>query len=194
MLCDHCKKKEATIHIKEVHGGKSVVFNFCADCAREKEESGELGSLGFNLAEMLFNLGKLKAMGEEGAGTPAAPAEAAEAAANSPRCPGCGWSWKQISEAGRLGCPDCYRVFAPMVADAIGRMQRGPVHLGKRPASTGGENRAALQFELDRLREELDAHIKREEYEDAAVCRDRIARLKSELDAPEKKTGEGGHE
>ena len=59
MLCDNCKKNEATIHIKEVHDGKVVASNLCADCAREKEEKGELGSLGFNLAEVLFNLGKL---------------------------------------------------------------------------------------------------------------------------------------
>ena len=39
MLCDNCKKNEATIHIKEVHDGKVVASNLCADCAREKEES-----------------------------------------------------------------------------------------------------------------------------------------------------------
>ena len=38
MLCDNCKKNEATIHIKEVHDGKVVASNLCADCAREKEE------------------------------------------------------------------------------------------------------------------------------------------------------------
>ena len=35
MLCDNCKKNEATIHIKEVHDGKVVASNLCADCARE---------------------------------------------------------------------------------------------------------------------------------------------------------------
>lgn len=74
MLCDNCKKNEATIHIKEVHDGKVVASNLCADCAREKEEKGELGSLGFNLAEVLFNLGKLTESVQAAQEDPAPPA------------------------------------------------------------------------------------------------------------------------
>ena len=59
MLCDNCKKNEATILIKEIHNGSSVSINLCAECARKKEQQGELGSLGFNLAEVLFDVGKL---------------------------------------------------------------------------------------------------------------------------------------
>ena len=59
MLCDNCKKNEATILIREIRNGKAVSLNLCAECARKKEEAGELNSLGFNLAEMLFDFGKL---------------------------------------------------------------------------------------------------------------------------------------
>ena len=41
MLCDNCKKNEATIHIKEVHDGKITTSNLCGDCAKAKEEKGE---------------------------------------------------------------------------------------------------------------------------------------------------------
>ncbi len=179
MLCDNCKKNEATIHIKEVHNGKVVASNLCTECAREKEEKGELGSLGFNLAEVLFNLGKLTESVQAARETPPEPASDP-----GPACPGCGWTLERVRESGgRLGCPDCYRAFAPMIADALTRVQRGPVHLGKRPQSAGAGNRTALQFEIDKLRRELDGHIQREEYEEAAVCRDRIAQLKAELEA-----------
>ena len=41
---------------------------------------------------------------------------------------------------------------------------------------------AALEAELAARRHELEALIKREEYEQAAVCRDRINQLKAELE------------
>lgn len=117
------------------------------------------------------------------------------AADSGPVCPGCGWNLERVRESGgRLGCPDCYRTFAPMIADALTRVQRGPVHLGKRPQSAGPGNRAALQFEIDKLRRELDGHVQREEYEEAAVCRDRIAQLKAELEARPEPSGTGREE
>ena len=58
MLCDVCKKREATIHIKEVKDGKCISTNLCPECAREKELAGGLGAFGFNLAEVIFNVGK----------------------------------------------------------------------------------------------------------------------------------------
>ena len=59
MLCDICKKREATIHIKEVKNGKCISTNLCPECAKEKELSGGLGAFGFNLAEVIFNVGKM---------------------------------------------------------------------------------------------------------------------------------------
>ena len=45
-----------------------------------------------------------------------------------------------------------------------------------------GKIKAALEAELAARRHELEALIKREEYEQAAVCRDRINQLKAELE------------
>ena len=121
MLCDVCKKNEATIHIKEMHGGETHTANLCAACASEKEKNGELSALGFNLAEMLCNLGKISS--------------------------------------------------------------------SAKPPQDG---RAALEAELDNRRHELDALVKREEYEEAAVCRDRINQLKTQLEGLA--TGEVGND
>jgi len=174
MLCDICKKNEATIHIKEIHDGKIRVSNLCAGCAAEKEKKGELSALGFNLAEMLCNLGKISA------GVNFQPEDAAETGVV---CPKCGWTLQKVRAfGGRLGCPDCYAAFAPLLTEAIRNVHRGSVHLGKRPQSIPQNSRAALEAELENRRHELDALVKREEYEDAAICRDRINQLKAELE------------
>jgi len=184
MLCDVCKKNEATIHIKEMHGGDTHTSNLCAACASEKEKNGELSALGFNLAEMLCNLGKIS--GE----VKPPPENSTELAAV---CPKCGWTLQKVRAfGGRLGCPNCYAAFAPLLAEAIHNVHRGSVHLGKRPQTMPQDARAAQEAELENRRHELDALIKREEYEDAAICRDRINQLKAQLERPA--SGEVGNE
>lgn len=174
MLCDACKKKEATIHIKEMHAGETHTSNLCADCAAEKEKNGELSALGFNLAEMLCNLGKISSGVKPQRGRTAEHAAA---------CPDCGWTLQKIRAfGGRLGCPECYVTFAPLLAEAIHNVHRGSVHLGKRPQSVPQNGQAALEAELESRRHELEALVKREEYEEAAACRDRINQLKAQLE------------
>ncbi|MBQ9502663.1 MAG: UvrB/UvrC motif-containing protein [Lentisphaeria bacterium] len=179
MLCDKCKKKEATIHVKKVAGGKIESLHLCADCAREKEEQGVLGALGFNLAEVLFNLGEL-----------AKPAPAEESQESAPAgadpgvtCPVCGWNMEKLqSSNGRLGCPECYRSFSEIISDALNRIQRGRMHIGKRPdRSDPLLNAAALRIEITRTRKKLAELVRREEYEQAAVCRDRLNVLNGKL-------------
>ncbi len=174
MLCDVCKKNEATIHIKEMHGGEVHTCNLCAVCAAEKEKNGELSALGFNLAEMLCNLGKISS------GAKPLPESSA---AFSAVCPKCGWTLQKVRAfGGRLGCPDCYAAFAPLLTEAIRNVHRGSVHLGKRPQAVAQDGRTALEAELESRRHELDALVKREEYEEAAICRDRINQLKAQLE------------
>lgn len=173
MLCDVCKTNEATIHVKEMRNGESHSINLCAACAEEKEKNGEFGLLGFNLAGMLGTLEKIAGK----AGAPVRPEEA------GPVCPECGWTLEKIrSSGGRLGCPACYHTFSGMIEEAVRNVHRGSVHLGKRPPSSPHAASAALEAELAARRHELEALIKREEYEQAAVCRDRINQLKAELE------------
>jgi len=181
MLCDICKQNEATIHIKEIHpGGKIVSVNLCEECAKKKEKSGILGAFGFNLSDVLFNAA--------GAAAAAAKADDGSSCTDlSPEeqnrcCQACGWKAKDLCDTGRLGCPECYTAFSQLVEGAIKRVQRGQVHTGKRPAGNpGGE--AQLRSELMQLKRELERLIQREEYESAALYRDRINALKSRLEA-----------
>lgn len=175
MLCDSCKKREATVHIKQVHNGQCETSNLCSECARELEKNGML-EIGFNLAEVLTNLKNFT-------DSPAAeiPSGVRERKESTLECPGCGWTVEKLrSSGGKLGCPKCYRVFAPLVGEMISRVQRGEIHLGKRP-SAGEDSGNAIKAELEKLRKEIEMAVSVEEYERAAVCRDRIAQLKEKL-------------
>ena len=51
------------------------------------------------------------------------------------------------------------------------------------PAERAPEDQQQLEAELKERQHELEALVKREEYEQAAACRDRILQLKEELAA-----------
>ena len=179
MLCDRCKKREATIHIKEVHDGKCISTNLCPECAKEKEIAGGLGAFGFNLAEVIFNVGKMNA-GAKNAPQPEHAEEDEKTEGLS--CPRCHWSVAKMRHAaGKLGCAECYKVFGKWVNMAVEQVQRGKVHVGKRPLSRS-RSLSGLRMELDRLQTELASAVSAEEYEKAAQVRDRISALKTELE------------
>ncbi len=176
MLCDRCKKNEATIHIETIHNGKRVKTNLCAECAKLEEAKGALAALGFNLAEVLFQKMTNKS---------AAPAEVQkEDPASAVICPVCHWTLEKIkSHNGQLGCPNCYQAFAPMIEDVIGKVQKGSSHAGKRPDVVRA-GQGADQMELRKQKSLLADLLRREEYEDAARCRDEIRRLEKKLAKP----------
>lgn len=175
MLCDVCKKNEATVHIKEFHNGQCETHHLCAECAGKKEGNGDFGSLGFKLSEILFS--------NIMPGKKTAAAAEEENPAPDTVCPVCAWDSEKIRKSGgKVGCPECYKVFETMLAEAFSKIQRGSVHLGKHPARKNGDDSGQLRQELKRLQTQLADLVAGEEYEKAAVCRDRINALRQQLE------------
>ena len=65
---------------------------------------------------------------------------------------------------------------------AVEQVQRGSVHVGKRPESKD-RSTVAIKLEIDKLQLDLAAAVSAEEYEKAAQLRDRINALKADLDS-----------
>ncbi len=199
MLCDICRKNEATIHINEIINGKSKAVNLCAECAEKQSKSGKLSFESFNLGDFLYNL-KNSALGalahaHSGGKTPSggkdtAPDtdEAESGIGLSPDhkktvCPVCRRDYEQIRQNGQLGCAGCYKVFHELVEDAVKSVQKGNFHLGKHP-SGGGAGVRVEEGELRLCREELKQAVELEDYERAAELRDRIRELERILKKP----------
>ncbi|MBE6356857.1 MAG: hypothetical protein E7058_07055 [Lentisphaerae bacterium] len=177
MLCDKCKKNEATVHIKEFHNGKCTNIHLCNECANSAESSQDIPGIGFNLAEVIFNVGKL---------TDKLAGKNKPAAKDQTVCQVCGWTPEKIRQHdGKLGCPACYQTFDKLIKEAVSQVQHGVLHLGKRPGHTRHDSPAVKRSEIDALKKELQLLIKGEEYEAAAICRDRINALKAELESIE---------
>ncbi|MGO9608355.1 MAG: UvrB/UvrC motif-containing protein [Verrucomicrobiia bacterium] len=164
MLCDICKKAEATVHLTQIVDGKMLKVDLCESCAKEK---GVQEAAGFSLANLLVELGG----GEE-----------SRVEAPGVQCPVCGFTQADFKKTGRLGCSACWETFEPALASLLKAMHKGDHHVGKVP--TKAEHTVALNGKMQELAEQLEKAVREEKYEDAAQIRDQIR----EMEAKWKKT------
>ncbi len=104
------------------------------------------------------------------------------------QCPRCGLAYSGFKETGRLGCAECYGAFQFQLRPLLRRIHGDTRHRGKVPAR-GGEG-VARSRQIQRLHDELQRAVEREEFEHAASIRDEIRRLEAEILAP-RPGGEG---
>lgn len=87
-------------------------------------------------------------------------------------CPRCRMTYIEFIQTGRLGCSQCYETFMKNINPILGRLHENSQHTGKVPLK--------MKVYFDRLRKikdfknELQQAIIREEYESAAILRDKI--------------------
>ncbi|MCK5844440.1 MAG: UvrB/UvrC motif-containing protein, partial [Victivallales bacterium] len=173
MKCDICHNNEATIHVQEVVGGTKNMLNICSECAAEHNIGGDdLGE--FNLAEILYNISTQMLQNQS---NDPSPDDSDEVADDAPELScACGWDTAQFRDGGRLGCPECYNVFAPILFNALHSMHKGTAHIGKHPGDS--KNSAAPvskpALTILSLQKELEKCVLSENYERAAKLRDKI--------------------
>jgi len=169
MVCDECKKNEATIYFTQILDNKVTKFHLCQECAREK------GIVFPSLDETLFEgphlaLASLLA-GLSDIGAP----YILEKPKVARRCPTCKATFDDFRESGRLGCADCYRTFRSELVPLLRKLHGSVQHTGKVPVQRVGAGEKVKEI-MD-LRKELQKAIEKEEYEKAAVIRDKIKEL-----------------
>ncbi len=178
MLCEICKKNEATIHIQEIINSQKKALHICQDCAAKKNAGNGVFN-GLNLADILYNISSNIPSGGSGAEA-AKPNEPVVNNVPVITCSKCGWTTVNFSERGRLGCANCYAIFRDILSLALKNMHKGTMHVGKRPGmrSSADDEASRNALEAMKLQKKLEEHVMREEYEKAAEVRDLLASLK----------------
>lgn len=159
MLCENCKKNNATTYFKQTVNGKTREVFLCSECA------AKLG-----LGDSLMNFGNF------GLGLGAVSELFGSASASSTRCPTCGISLNEVSKNGIMGCADCYDTFRDYLRRLLPRISGNKIHTGKVPHSSGGE----AGEDIASLKLKLEEAIKTENFEEATVLRDKIRALESQ--------------
>ena len=170
MKCDVCDS-EATVFLTQIINGQMTTVNLCDACSKAKGVTDEAG---FGLAEAFLS-------------TTTPDAQAAEVV-----CGACGFTASQLKKIGRMGCPECYGAFREGLDSLLRAMHKGTRHVGKVPGTTpvlaelppsapaAPKPRTAKKAaapSVAQLREQLDAAVRDERYEDAAAIKREIDRL-----------------
>jgi protein arginine kinase activator len=163
MKCEVCGLKEAVIHIRQVFPTGVQEMHVCEECAQEKgfsrdREDDETPEL--SISNLLTGLIEFREPQGE---------------VSLESCPRCGLTVQEFRKRGKLGCSECFAAFAGDVRAALSQMTGRTHHTGKFPSSLSVEPHAAADRE--RLKSELKDALDREEYEKAALLRDKIKEL-----------------
>lgn len=165
MLCEKCKKNEAKINLVKIVNGEKYEVWLCESCARDISDIPFLNSIGkeANIQFQGILTGLLSNIGN----TTTKPMEIV--------CSNCGLTYAEFKKNGKLGCGNCYKEFSPVLQPNIKKMQAGTKHVGKIPKIN--ERELIQRRTLKTLKEKLQKLISGEEYEEAAVVRDKINEL-----------------
>lgn len=166
MICEKCKKREATIKLIKIVNKKRESHMFCEECANELDnifsEKDEIDKFNFNkiLDGLIDYLSKNKEQKElqiEGV------------------CKKCGTTYEEIKESGIVGCCECYEAFELGLIPMMHKHHGSSYHKGSKNFSYRLVDNKSLEY----LKQELEEAIEFENYERAAILRDKIKKIES---------------
>lgn len=165
-LCDICKEKIATVHYTEIVNNKLKKMDLCEDCAKQKN----IGiNVQFSVADILKGLTEPQTEKKEDL---------------SKSCPLCKLTFSAFRKNGKLGCGECYKAFENELIPILTDIHKNSQHVGSKPSVVRGPKTAVMKAkaQIDALSSELETAIKNEDYEQAAVVRDKIKALQAKFD------------
>ncbi len=159
MLCEKCGKNHATTHIKTVVNGIVREYNLCDYCAASSGYA--TNSLTGMLASMFGDISNHGSFVE------------------TRKCSVCGATFSDIAKSGKVGCSECYSTFYEELLPYLKRVHGSTKHVGKVP------NSAPLVVvqkneTVEELRNELNRLVREENYEQAAIIRDKIKEMEAD--------------
>jgi len=168
--CSRCAQI-ATLHITEINKGETEELHLCEACAKnylEQTPPQELDDEELALQE----LAHIPELDEE-----------EDDLLSEIVCPSCGITYQEFRSKGRLGCPQDYIVFETQLMGLLENIHGETEHRGKLPKRAPGASQK--QYEVIRLRNDLNEAVEEENYEKAAELRDAITALEQDLSSNE---------
>ena len=167
--CRSCGKR-ASIYLTRIINGQATDLALCEVCAREK---GLFDPQSLTFAEKFFPEAfkqKVDELVRELIGQGQEQTKAAQPSRSGDiltTCPACQFKLEDFRRSGRLGCPDCYTVFAAEIAE-----EQSAADEQSAQATSPQEESPAIR--RSKLEQQLKAAIEREDYEKAALLRDQL--------------------
>lgn len=161
MICDNCKIRESVISFTKIEDNEVTEVHLCKECAAKKFKGNFLMIDGFkDLFKELFNT--------------------EETIDIEKTCRFCGRRIEEVLKTSNLGCIHCYDEFRDEINDFLQNYQLSSVHKGKIPKSCPTDLKVGRKI-LD-LKDKLQEALILENYEEAAILRDKIRDLEVKND------------
>lgn len=165
--CESCRDRHAQIVYTEVREGQARRMMLCSHCATQlgiQIQFSEQG--GLDIAKLLT-----KTLSD-------LPPD--EERTSSLACPACSLIFSEFEASGRLGCPECYQTFMGDMTRILTAYHGACEHQGKAPRWIA--RRLHIRRRIRKTRENLQAAVDSELFEEAARLRDEVTDLEQEAE------------
>ncbi|MEW8973727.1 MAG: UvrB/UvrC motif-containing protein [Tissierellaceae bacterium] len=163
MLCESCGKNEANLHYTKVINGKVEEKHLCQECASANYDFDFNNP--FSMHKLFTGLIDNKQEDKD--------------RDIEYKCENCGLSYSDFKREGKFGCSQCYETFKDKLDPLIRGLHGHNINRGKIPKRSN--ERIYLKREEDSLKTRLENAVKMEEFEEAAIIRDKLKELKGKL-------------
>ncbi len=164
--CFNCHKEVAEVRITKVEGSQVSDIYLCQKCAAEYSKYQKPPEVVFSLSDIFENILK----GEKGK---------SQKTEQGIICSECGLNYETFKKTGLLGCSACYSSFSKLIIPLLRRIHGSTEHTGK--SSSKIDFRTESTLKVEELKKELDNAVEKEDFEKAAVLRDKIKSIEEDL-------------
>lgn len=157
MFCKICMKKTAQFHTPKIINNEIVYIHLCRDCAEQKK-SHEIAN-GFDDKLHFLLEGLLRSKENE------------KGSSSQSVCNTCGTTLKNLKKNKLLGCPRCYEIFSEYLLKDLNSIDT---------VFTKHSINNEITEQIDRMKKELRVAVEIENFEKAALLRDKIRKCEKE--------------
>lgn len=169
MECNECNKRPASLYFTQIINGKKTEVHVCEQCAQKKGYTiyGEDGQSLHDLLKGLFDFSSSQMEVNN---------EKIFKQTEDLYCSKCHLTFRDFQRIGKFGCAQCYDSFVVKLDSIFRRVHSGNTkHFGKIPKRKGGVLHKRKQ--LEEYRVQLSELVQQENFEEAAIVRDKIREL-----------------
>jgi protein arginine kinase activator len=165
MTCEICCIKEAVFHIKQIVGKEEIELHLCQSCAAVRGINTSTNEGDISISSLLTNLMDIKSHLKK--------------SQKKVVCPRCGYTFDKFKKSGKMGCSECFVAFSKQIRVLMHKMFGSIQHRGKYPLKLQAYK--MYMDDIQTLKIKLDEALNKEDYEEAAVLRDKIKQMQEKV-------------
>ena len=165
MLCDNCGQNDASVKYTQIVNGIRKEMNLCYECSNKLN----LNEFGFSVPFSFSNF--FENFLNDYDNSVVLPVVNRQ---KQLKCDKCNMTYGEFLGSGKLGCSNCYNVFSDKIDYVLDKLHGSNRYVGK-----SFVKKSDSKIDIENLKSNLEKLIKEENYEEAAIIRDKIKKIEN---------------